>query len=522
MWATRTRPSPRTSSPATGASAARRRSFSRARTSTAPTSRAWPRRRGSSRRSSSTGTRPKFLEMTRRVNASNDFFIRTTDERHEALVQEFLQRIYDAGEIYEGVYAGLYCQPLRVLLHRGRARRRALPAARDRAGVRRGEELLLPPLGLPGPAARALRRGPEFVLPRFRANEARSFIEQGLADISVSRATQRWGVPVPWDPDQVVYVWVDALINYWSALAFAREGEDLRPSGCGRRFGTSSAKDILKFHCVIWPALLMAAGIDRAEASSSCTGTCCWTTGRCPSRSATSSTRSSWSTSTAWTRCGTTSSGRRRSARTGTSPSRGCTSATSASSATTSATSSLETTAMIARYRGGRPACRLRHAGARRGSRRLAAAARGAPRRLRPHRRARRGLGSSFARSTATSSRTRRGSWRRTTRARPTSTASSSTSPTACASSPSCWRLPPGDGAADPGRTRDRLRDLDWSGCASGGTRAADGIEPAQPALPARGRTRGRWRRDRHARAPRRLEDAAEVVARARTAGVSA
>ena len=102
---------------------------------------------------------------------------------------------------------------------------------------------------------------PDFVLPCFRYNEARSFIEHGLDDISVSRASQRWGVPVPWDPEQIVYVWVDALINYWSALAFARPGEDLRP-----RFWPEVrhllAKDILKFHCVIWPALLLAAGLD--------------------------------------------------------------------------------------------------------------------------------------------------------------------------------------------------------------------------------------------------------------------
>jgi len=101
---------------------------------------------------------------------------------------------------------------------------------------------------------------PEFVMPKIRANEARSFIEQGLDDISVSRATQRWGVSVPWDPEQVVYVWVDALINYWSALAFAREGEDLRPT-LWPEVHHLLAKDILKFHCVIWPALLMGAGI---------------------------------------------------------------------------------------------------------------------------------------------------------------------------------------------------------------------------------------------------------------------
>jgi len=99
------------------------------------------------------------------------------------------------------------------------------------------------------------------VLPRFRYNEARSFIEQGLEDISVSRASERWGVPVPWDPGQTVYVWVDALINYWSALAFAREGKDLRPV-FWPEVRHLLGKDILKFHCVIWPAFLLAAGLE--------------------------------------------------------------------------------------------------------------------------------------------------------------------------------------------------------------------------------------------------------------------
>jgi len=201
-----------------------------------------------------------FMEMTGRINVSNDFFIRTTDERHERLVQEFLQRIYDAGEIYEGVYAGLYCSRCESFyteaeLVDGKCPQHGIPpewveeknyffrlsAYQDRLLALYDEN-------------------PEFVLPKFRANEARSFIEQGLDDISVSRATQRWGVSVPWDPDQVVYVWVDALINYWSALAFAREGEDLRER-LWPEVHHLLAKDILKFHCVIWPALLMGAGI---------------------------------------------------------------------------------------------------------------------------------------------------------------------------------------------------------------------------------------------------------------------
>jgi methionyl-tRNA synthetase len=201
-----------------------------------------------------------FQQMTQRINVSNDFFIRTTDERHERLVQEFLQRIYDAGEIYEGVYAGLYCSRCESFyteaeLVDGNCPQHGIPPEWVE------EKNYFFKLSAYQDRLLALYdENPDFVLPKFRANEARSFIEQGLDDISVSRATQRWGVSVPWDPDQVVYVWVDALINYWSALAFARESEDLRDR-LWPEVHHLLAKDILKFHCVIWPALLMGAGI---------------------------------------------------------------------------------------------------------------------------------------------------------------------------------------------------------------------------------------------------------------------
>jgi methionyl-tRNA synthetase len=97
------------------------------------------------------------------------------------------------------------------------------------------------------------------VLPRFRYNEARSLIESGLEDFSLSRQGQPWGVPIPWDPEQVTWVWVDALINYLSALTYARAGEDLRD----RYWGDVRhllGKDILRLHCVLWPALLLGAG----------------------------------------------------------------------------------------------------------------------------------------------------------------------------------------------------------------------------------------------------------------------
>ena len=202
-----------------------------------------------------------WRELPRRVNAQYDFFIRTTDEGHKRFVQEFLQRIYDNGDIYQDVYSGLYCIGCEefksesdlvdgLCPEHGIAPEHIeeknyffrLSAYRDRLLELYDER-------------------PDFVLPRFRYNEARSFIEGGLQDFSVSRAGQPWGVPIPWDQGQVTYVWVDALINYLSALTYAREGEDLR-----ERFWPHVhhliGKDILRFHCVYWPALLLSAGYE--------------------------------------------------------------------------------------------------------------------------------------------------------------------------------------------------------------------------------------------------------------------
>ncbi|MDQ2622191.1 MAG: class I tRNA ligase family protein, partial [Actinomycetota bacterium] len=102
---------------------------------------------------------------------------------------------------------------------------------------------------------------PGMVVPDFRRNEALAFIRQGLRDVSLSRSELSWGVPLSWDPDQVMYVWFDALLNYYTALGYARDGEDLTD-----RFWPASwhiiAKDILKFHAIYWPAFLMAAGLE--------------------------------------------------------------------------------------------------------------------------------------------------------------------------------------------------------------------------------------------------------------------
>ena len=207
-----------------------------------------------------------FQEMTVRVNASNDFFVRTTDERHKALVQEFLQRIYDRGDIFESVYAGLYCSRCEAFYTEDELVDGLCPQHGIRPEFVEEKNYFFRLSAYQEPLLRLYDERPEIVLPRFRYNEARSFIERGLDDISVSRASQHWGVPVPWDPDQVVYVWVDALINYWSALAFARPGEDLRPR-LWPEVRHLLAKDILKFHCVIWPALLLGGRARGPEAA---------------------------------------------------------------------------------------------------------------------------------------------------------------------------------------------------------------------------------------------------------------
>jgi methionyl-tRNA synthetase len=202
-----------------------------------------------------------FRQMTKRINASNDFFIRTTDEHHGERVQEFLQRIYDREHIYEGVYAGLYCTRCESFYTEAELVDGLCPQHGIPPEYVEEKNYFFRLSAFQDPVLRLYDERRDFVLPRIRYNEARRFVEQGLEDISVSRERQRWGVPVPWDPDQIVYVWVDALINYWSALAFAREGEDLRPQ-LWPEVRHLLGKDILKFHCVIWPALLLAAEIE--------------------------------------------------------------------------------------------------------------------------------------------------------------------------------------------------------------------------------------------------------------------
>ena len=200
--------------------------------------------------------------LPERLGAAPDFFIRTTDEGHHRFVQEFVQQIYDNGHIYEDTYAGLYCVSCEEFKSEDELTPDGLcPDHGIKPEWIEERNWFFRLSAFQEPLLRLYDERPDFVLPDHRYNEARSFIEGGLRDFSLSRAGQPWGVPIPWDPEQVVYVWVDALINYLSALTYARPGEDLRDEFWPVAHHLIG-KDILRFHCVFWPALLLAAGYE--------------------------------------------------------------------------------------------------------------------------------------------------------------------------------------------------------------------------------------------------------------------
>src|SRR3954454_20623330 len=204
----------------------------------------------------------KFRDLVSRINATNDFFIRTSDPEHERGVQEVVQKIHDNGYVYEGTYEGYYCprcadfKTEAELVDGNRCPIHLIVLEREKE-----DNWFFKLSAFQEPLEQLYADRPEWVRPPERYNEALSFIQHGLQDVSLSRTRISWGVPVPWDESHVVYVWIDALLNYYSALRYAREGEDLT-----ERFWPADvhliAKDILKFHAVIWPALLMAAEIE--------------------------------------------------------------------------------------------------------------------------------------------------------------------------------------------------------------------------------------------------------------------
>ncbi len=205
----------------------------------------------------------------RALNIANDDFIRTTEERHTERVQKFLQSLKDAGHIYEGKYEGPYCVGCEEFKLPGDlidADGQKLCPIHSKPVELVDEKNWFFRLSAFAPALiEHYKKNPSACEPESARNEVISFLEGGVSDLSISRSTFDWGIPVPWDTEQVVYVWFDALLNYATAVGLTDEAE----SEGGKKFAHTwpadvhlVGKDILRFHAVIWPAMLMAAGID--------------------------------------------------------------------------------------------------------------------------------------------------------------------------------------------------------------------------------------------------------------------
>ncbi len=207
----------------------------------------------------------RYRELWPQLGISNDDFIRTTEPRHRAGVEELIRRIEAAGDLYVGKHEGWYCVACEIFYtEKELASGRLCPVHGTPAEWRSEENVFFRLSRYQDPLLAWYDAHPEFVRPAARANEVRSFVASGLRDLSVSRGSVSWGIPFPGRPGQTTYVWLDALTNYVSALGLGRPEETLysrfweAPEGIRLHL---VGKDILRQHAVYWPAFLLSAGL---------------------------------------------------------------------------------------------------------------------------------------------------------------------------------------------------------------------------------------------------------------------
>ncbi len=197
------------------------------------------------------------LDLWKLMDISNDRFIRTTDDYHVESIQKIFRKMYEKGDIYKGTYRGKYCKPCESFWTESQLVDGKCPDC-GREVQDAEEEAYFFRLSNYADRVRDLLENTDFLQPRSRVNEmVKNFIEPGLDDLCVSRTSFTWGVPVDFDPGHVVYVWVDALSNYITALGYGNEKRD----GYDRYWPANAhivGKEIVRFHSIIWPAMLMS------------------------------------------------------------------------------------------------------------------------------------------------------------------------------------------------------------------------------------------------------------------------
>ncbi|GAB6188436.1 methionine--tRNA ligase [Marinitoga arctica] len=205
----------------------------------------------------------KFKTLWEELKITNDYFVRTTDEQHMKTVQFFVNRMLENGDIYKGKYEGWYCVPCETYWTKEeieeKDNKKICPSCGREVNWVEEENYFFKLSKYNDALKEYFEKNPDFVEPEFRKNEMLKILESGLKDLSITRTTFDWGVPMPNDPKHVIYVWVDALINYVSALGYPEKIEmfekywpaDLHLIG----------KEINRFHSLIWPAMLMSVGL---------------------------------------------------------------------------------------------------------------------------------------------------------------------------------------------------------------------------------------------------------------------
>jgi len=204
----------------------------------------------------------EFRQLWKRMGISNDDFIRTTEDRHKKRVQALFRKLRDDGYIYKGTYTGQYCVSCEAYVDGAQPGDPCPTCGRITETVK--EDNYFFKLSTFQERLLALYANPEFIRPEARRNEVISFVRSGLRDLSISRSTFTWGIPVPDDPKHVIYVWLDALANYITAIGYGSSHPGAQEAF--KKFWPADVqmigKEIVRFHCVYWPAFLMAAGLE--------------------------------------------------------------------------------------------------------------------------------------------------------------------------------------------------------------------------------------------------------------------
>lgn len=205
----------------------------------------------------------QFRNLWKRMGITNDDYIRTTEQRHKKGVEELFWRIRDKGYIYKGVYTGQYCVSEELYVDGIKPGDPCPTCGRITETVQ--EENYFFKLSAFQDKLLELYQQPDFIRPETRKNEVAAFVRSGLRDLSISRSTFSWGIPVPDDPKHVIYVWLDALANYVTALGYG-SADDSKYKKYWPADVHMIGKEIVRFHCVYWPAFLMAAELPLPKA----------------------------------------------------------------------------------------------------------------------------------------------------------------------------------------------------------------------------------------------------------------